>query len=62
MNGKKKGVIISLVVGVVILVLSLVADLIGIGYGPGFGRIQAAGIAVGACVIVVALLIMTFKK
>ncbi len=32
MNGKKKGVIISLVVGVVILVLSLVADLIGIGY------------------------------
>ncbi len=62
MNCKKKGAIISLVVGAVIVVLSLVADLIGIGYGPGFGRIQTAGTAVGACVIVVALLIMTFKK
>ncbi len=61
MNGKKKGVIISLVVGTVILVLSLVTDLIGIGRSPGFGGIQIAGIVVGACVVVVALL-MTFKK
>ena len=61
MNCKKKVVIISLVVGAVILVLSLVADLIGIGYGPGFGRIQTAGTAVGAGVVAVALL-MTFKK
>ncbi len=61
MNGKKKGVIISLVVGTVILVLSLVTDLIGIGRPPGFGVIQIAGIVVGACVVVVALL-MTFKK
>ncbi len=60
MNGKKKVGIISLVVGTVILVLSLVADLIGIGR-PGFGGIQTAGTVVGACVVVAALL-MTFKK
>ncbi len=61
MNGKKKVGIISLVVGTVILVLSLLADLIGIGFAPGFGGIQTAGTVVGACVVVVALL-MTFKK
>ncbi len=61
MNGKKKVAIILLVVGTVILVLSLVADLIGIGFNPGFGPEQTAGTVVGACMVVVALL-MTIKK
>ncbi len=61
MNCKEKVVIISLGVGTVVLVLSLVADLIGIGFNPGFGPKQTTGTVVGACMVVVALL-MTFKK
>jgi hypothetical protein len=38
-------------IGVLIVLLSLFADPLGLGRSPGFGRVQAVGVVVGALVV-----------
>ena len=62
MKIKKIISILLLVGGIAVLILSATADILGIGESPHFGRVQIAGVIVGAVAAIVGLAAMIRKK